>query len=314
MRKDILNLFSTGIRKELQLLEDERLNEIRLRTDKPIILVIDNEEYFLTKGSMVKECGEDSYIVKETDIKETMEYVTNYSLYAFQDELKKGYLTVSGGHRIGICGKVVYEKDEIRTIRNVQSLNIRIAHEIPGCGEVIIQHLQEEGVFQNTLILSKPGMGKTTLLRDLVRIMSDGRCGMCGHTVGLVDERSEIASCYLGKPQNDVGIRTDVLDCCQKKDGMIMLVRAMRPDVIAVDEIGSLEDSQAIEYASLCGCRILATIHGTSLEEVRRKDGMKRLIDEKIFSRYVLCERNKEGLRQRKIYDENFKLAGEYLG
>lgn len=314
MRKDILHLFSTGIRKELEHLMDEGLNEIRLRTDKPIVIMMDNAEYFLLQGKLVKERNEDSYIVRETDIKETMEYITNYSLYAFQDELRKGFLTVSGGHRIGICGKVIYEKGEIRTIRNVQSLNIRIAHQIPGCGEKVIPHLQENGTFKNTLILSKPGMGKTTLLRDLVRLMSDGSGGMRGHTVGLVDERSEIASCYLGKPQNDVGIRTDVLDCCQKKDGMIMLVRAMRPDVIAVDEIGSLEDCQAIEYASLCGCGILATVHGTSLEEVRRRDGMKRLMEEKIFSRYVLCDRSMEGMRWKKIYDENYKLAGEYFG
>lgn len=314
MRKDILHLFSMGIRKELEQVADEGLNEIRLRTDKPILLMINNQEYFLCEGKAVKERKENSYIVKETDIKETMEYVTNYSLYAFEDELKKGFLTVTGGHRIGICGKVVYEKDEIKTIRNVQSLNVRIAHEIRGCAKGVIPYLEEEGCFKNTLILSKPGMGKTTLLRELVRLISDGRDGVRGHTVGLVDERSEIASCYLGKPQNDIGIRTDVLDCCQKKDGMIMLVRAMRPDVIAVDEIGSIQDCQAIEYASLCGCGILATVHGTSLEEVRRRDGMKRLMDEKIFLRYVLCDKNRDGIRWKKIYDEDYKLAGECFG
>lgn len=310
MRKDILHLVSPNIRRELEEIKEDGLNEIRLRTDKPIILTLNGEEYFLSKGRLVKENTQDSYVVKEADIKETMEYITNYSLYAFQDELKKGFITVSGGHRVGICGKVIYENESIRTIRNIQSLNIRVSHQIPGCGEEVVNYLLDKSGFKNTLILSRPGIGKTTLLRDLVRILSDGAGGSKGYTVGVVDERSEIASCYLGKPQNDVGIRTDVLDCCQKKDGMLMLVRSMKPDIIAVDEIGGIEDSRAIEYAALCGCRILATIHGTSLHEIQIKEGIRELMREKIFERYILCDW-KNGKRHREIYNENFVLAGE---
>lgn len=314
MRKDVLRLVSTGMRRELEPIVDKELNEIRLRTDKPVILVVNNKEYFLDNGLLKESLDEGALIVREADIKESMEYITNYSLYAFQDEVKKGFITVSGGHRIGLCGKVVYENNDIRTIRNIQSLNIRISNQVVGCGKNVAFLLQKEGKFQNTLIISRPGMGKTTLLRDIVRLMSNGQGGFAGHTVGVVDERSEIAACYLGKPQNDVGIRTDVLDCCQKKDGMLMLVRSMNPDVIAVDEIGSVEDSRAIKYAALCGCSVLATIHGSSVREIERKEGMKQLMEEKFFERYIICDMDSTGRRVREVYDKDYDMAGEFFG
>lgn len=310
MRKDLLHLIALDIRTRLENIPDEELTELRLRTDKPMILRMNQEEYFLNGKVLEKEQKENSYMVKEADIKETMEYITNYSLYAFNDELRKGYITVSGGHRIGICGRAVYENGVIRTIRNIQALNIRVSRQILGCGEKVSDFLIENGQFQNTLILSRPGMGKTTLLRDLVRIFSDGIKNIHGFTIGVVDERSEIASCYLGKPQNNVGIRTDVLDCCQKRDGMLMLVRSMRPDIIAVDEIGGVEDCHAMEYAALSGCNILATIHGNSLEELLHKKGIGELMREKLFERYVLCGWN-GSKRYQYIYNENFEWMGE---
>lgn len=298
MRKDILNLLSPNIRRELAGISSDKLNEIRLRTDKPLILTENNREYFVNNGILRKRYAQELYIVSESDLKETMEFITNYSLYAYNDELKKGFITVSGGHRIGICGKVVYEDEKIKTIRNIQSMNIRVSHQIVGCGEKIVPYLKTPD-FENTLIISSPGMGKTTLLRDLIRILSNQ-----GANVGVVDERSEIASCYLGKPQNDVGIRTDVLDCCQKKDGMLMLVRSMRPDIIAVDEIGGEEDAKALQYISLCGCKILATIHGGSLCELEHKSGIKEILQLGLFQRFILCERTETGAFIRTVYNE----------
>lgn len=298
MRKDILNLLSPNIRKEMAGIASDKLNEIRLRTDKPLMLVENNQEYFVHKGTLKKEYGEELCIVRENDLKETMEFITNYSLYAYNDELKKGFITVSGGHRIGICGKVVYEEEKIKTIRNIQSVNIRVSHQVLGCGEKMISFLACPK-YENTLIISAPGMGKTTLLRDLIRLLSNR-----GNNVGVVDERSEIASCYLGKPQNDVGIRTDVLDCCQKKDGMLMLVRSMRPDIIAVDEIGGEEDARALQYVSLCGCKILATIHGSSLDELEQKNGIKEILKLGLFKRFILCERGTAGEFIRTVYNE----------
>lgn len=308
MRKDILNLLSPNIRKEMADISSDKLNEIRLRTDKPLVLTENNREYFVHKGTLKKEYGEELYIVKESDLKETMEFITNYSLYAYNDELKKGFITVSGGHRIGICGKVVYEDEKIKTIRNIQSMNIRVSHQIVGCGEKIVPYLECPD-YENTLIISSPGMGKTTLLRDLIRILSNK-----GKNVGVVDERSEIASCYLGKPQNDVGIRTDVLDCCQKKDGMLMLVRSMRPDIIAVDEIGGEEDARALQYVSLCGCKILATIHGSNLHEMEQKNGIKEILKLGLFRRFVLCQRKETGEFIRTVYNEEKRQVGADYG
>lgn len=308
MRKDILNLLSPNIRKELAGISSDKLNEIRLRTDKPLILAENNREFFVKRGNPEQQYGEEVYVVRETDLKETMEFITNYSLYAYNDELKKGFITVSGGHRIGICGKVVYENEKIKTIRNIQSMNIRVSHQVIGCGEKIITYLKCPD-YENTLIVSAPGMGKTTLLRDLIRLLSNE-----GKNVGVVDERSEIASCYLGKPQNDVGIRTDVLDCCQKKDGMLMLVRSMKPDIIAVDEIGGEEDAGALQYVSLCGCKILATIHGNSMEELEQKNGIREIMQLGLFKRFIICERNETGQFIRTVYDREKKLVGECYG
>lgn len=302
MRKDVLNLLSPNIRRELAEISSDKLNEIRLRTDKPLMVVENNREYFVHGGMLEKEYGNACYVVRENDLKETMEFITNYSLYAYNEELKKGFITVSGGHRIGICGKVVYEDERIKTIRNIQSMNIRVSHQIVGCGEKIAAYLECPG-FENTLIISAPGMGKTTLLRDLIRLLSNR-----GSTIGVVDERSEIASCYLGKPQNDVGIRTDVLDCCQKKDGMLMLVRSMRPDIIAVDEIGGEDDAKALQYVSLCGCKILATIHGNSIGELEQKMGLG------LFKRFIVCERRETGEFIRTVYNEEKEQMGECYG
>lgn len=308
MRKDILNLLSPNIRKELADISSDKLNEIRLRTDKPLILVENNREFFVNGGRMKDKYEKEVYVVRETDLKETMEFITNYSLYAYNDELRKGFITVSGGHRIGICGKVVYEEEKIKTIRNVQSMNIRISHQIVGCGEKIMAFLKCPE-YENTLIISAPGMGKTTLLRDLIRLISNE-----GRNVGVVDERSEIASCYLGKPQNDIGIRTDVLDCCQKKDGMLMLVRSMRPDIVAVDEIGGEEDAKALQYVSLCGCKILATVHGNSLEELEHKNGVGEILKLGLFKRFILCRRTETGEFVRTVYDREKRLVGECHG
>lgn len=311
MRKDILNLFSIELRQVLDPISDSDLSEIRLRTGQPMILMRGNCEYFVSNSMLKKTQDKDTFVVKESDIKESLEFITNYSIYAFNEEMRRGFITVLGGHRIGICGKAVYENGEIKTIRNIQSLNVRIAHEIKGCGRKVVPYLFEENRYLNTLIIASPGMGKTTLLRDLIRIISDGGDRIMGRTIGVVDERSEIASCYLGKPQNDVGIRTDVLDCCQKKDGMVMLVRSMRPDIVAVDELGSLEDSMALEYCGLCGCKILATIHGNSIDEICKKKGMQKIMGQNFFERYVLCRITPDNRYNKQIFNGKCQLIGE---
>ena len=253
-----------------------KLQEIRLRIGKPLIIVSDNIEFVLHK------------IIEKEELMEILEYVSNYSLYAFENELKQGFITIEGGHRVGMTGQVQIEDGEVKNIKHISSMNIRISHEVLNCADVIFPYITEDKQICNTLIISPPRCGKTTMLRDLIRQVSDGNRWVRGCTVGVVDERSELGGCYLGVPQNKLGMRTDILDCCPKSKGMLMLVRSMAPQVIAVDEIGSAEDIHALEYAMHCGCKMLATVHGTSMEEIRKKPILDELIKRHKFERYVV--------------------------
>ncbi len=284
---EILRLFSVNIRNRLKyiLQNADRLQEIRMRINKPMIIRYDNREYFVDErtGRLSTKC--EPYIVKKNEMKETMEYVCNYSLYAFQEELRQGFITVQGGHRVGIAGKVVTEDGMIQNIKYISSINVRIAHEIGGCSNRIMRYITNDGRMLNTIIISPPGCGKTTLLRDTIRNLSDGYDNMTGVNVGVVDERSELAACYMGVAQNNMGYRTDILDCCPKAKGMMMLIRTMSPQIIAVDEIGGSDDENAIRYAAICGCKIIATAHGASYEELITRDEGRMYED--IFERFI---------------------------
>lgn len=253
-----------------------KLQEIRLRIGKPLIIVSDNIEFVLHK------------IIEKEELMEILEYVSNYSLYAFENELKQGFITIEGGHRVGMTGQVQIEDGEVKNIKHISSMNIRISHEVLNCADVIFSYITEDKQICNTLIISPPRCGKTTMLRDLIRQVSDGNRWVRGCTVGVVDERSELGGCYFGVPQNQLGIRTDILDCCPKSKGMLMLVRSMAPEVIAVDEIGSAEDIHALEYAMHCGCKMIATVHGASMEEIRKKPILDELVKRHKFERYVV--------------------------
>ena len=233
--EDILHLLPVRIRCMVEKLRLDygRLWEIRLRVNSPFILRYEDSEIYVDScGS--RTCNmKDAYIVTARDVNDTLECICNHSLYAYEDEIRQGFITVCGGHRVGVAGKIILDGTRIKCIRHISFLNIRVAHEIKGCSGDVLPYIYNDGKLMNTLIVSAPCHGKTTLLRDIIRVVSDG-----GMTVGVVDERSEIAACYKGVPQNDVGMRTDVLDCCPKASGMMMLVRTMAPDLIAVDEIG----------------------------------------------------------------------------
>lgn len=182
--------------------------------------------------------------------------MSDYSLYAFNEELKNGFITLPGGHRVGICGQAVCDKGEVKHIKNISSMNFRLACQHIGIADELAAHLIRSGGIYSTLILSPAGCGKTTLLRDIVRNISDS-----GITVSVIDERSEIAACYKGIPQNDVGDCTDVMDMIPKSKGIMMMLRAMSPRVIAVDEINRNEDIAAIRSARSCGAALLCTMH-----------------------------------------------------
>ena len=290
-RKDeLIRIFAKEIRRILCRVEADfrQVQEIRLRVGGPLLLVYGNREYYVTQEGRLKTTGEDAYFVSRDELEETMEYISNYSLYAFEEEMRQGFITIQGGHRIGVAGRTVIADRDIRSMKYISFINVRLSHEIQGCADLVMPYLYEWGQIAHTLLISPPRCGKTTLLRDIIRQLSTGAVGHRGATVGVVDERSELGACYLGVPQNDLGIRTDILDCCPKALGMMMLIRTMSPQVIAVDEIGSKEDLEAIEYVMNCGCKLVATVHGSSVEDIMHKPVLEKLVRQQMFERYII--------------------------
>lgn len=289
-KDEILKILPARLRRLLEgmNLTYDRLQELRLRMLEPFLLFYDGEEFFVSEsGQMGKEAG-NSYIVTAEDIRETLEHISSFSLYAYEDEIRQGFITIQGGHRVGLAGKVILEQGRVKSVKHISFINIRVSHERKGCGTAVLPYLYDGRQICHTLIISPPGCGKTTLLRDLVRLISNGQEECPGLSVGVVDERSEIAACYRGIPQNDIGLRTDVMDCCPKAEGMLMMIRSMSPSVLAVDEIGQREDVEALAYVMNCGCHILATVHGASIEDIRNKPVLRKLVEEKLFKRLIV--------------------------
>jgi stage III sporulation protein AA len=303
-RKQIIRLFSSSIGKMLEnsTLNFEQLYEIRLRVGQPFLVVYQGKEYFM--DNLGNLSGREAYRVTYGDIRESLEHIAGYSLYAYEEELRQGFLTVQGGHRVGVAGKTILEEEKIKGIKQIAYMNVRLAHEIKGCADQVIPYLYEGNQICHSLIISPPCCGKTTLLRDLIRQISNGWEKHRGQTVGVVDERSEIAGCYQGVPQNDLGIRTDVLDCCPKAEGMMMLIRSMSPKVVAVDEIGDDKDIRAIESVLRCGCTLVATVHGNSIEEVKKKPLLAQIMNQEIFQRLILLENDGHAGVIRGIFNE----------
>ena len=289
-RDELLRIFSLHIRRILERAapDFDGLQEIRLRAGRPLAIVERGREVFLTgDGARTREAGA-AWRVTAQELRETMEFVGEYSLYAYEDELRQGYLTIRGGHRVGVAGRTVLDGDKVKSVRYISCVNVRLSHEVPGCADPVLPYLWGDEGLLHTLIISPPRCGKATLLRDMVRQISDGSRARRGYTGGVVDERSEICGCFMGIPENDVGIRTDVMDACPKAEGMMMLVRSMAPEVIAVDEIGRYEDIDAIETVLYSGCRLIATVHGSSLSDIQAKPLFQRLAQEQVFERYVI--------------------------
>lgn len=297
VKLEIINYFPKKIIDLLNNLSKDswdKIVEIRLRVNQPVQILTEDGEMVLNK---VKEKEDNTIIIKNEDIKEAFRIITANSVYALERQLAEGFITIPGGHRVGFAGQIVMKNGIIKTIKNISSINYRLTHEKIGVAASLLPLLCDKinDLIYNTLIISPPLCGKTTFLRDLVRLISQGqsRLKISGKKVGLVDERSEIAGAYNGIPQNRIGSRTDLLDNCPKSAGIILLIRSMSPEVLAVDEIGTEEDVKAVMDAANSGVSIITTIHGTDFSSVKNKPGIANLIERNIFQRYVIMSKRK---------------------
>lgn len=284
--KEIMDILPTSIKKEIESLSFlDKLQELRIKVNKPLFLISNNKEYMT------------QYICNLEDVKVILQRISSYSIYAFEDEIKQGYITIRGGHRVGICGSCVIEKNSVKTIKNIASINIRIAREVKGCSKNILPYLISQDRVLNTIIISPPKCGKTTILRDLAKNISNGvgSLSLSGKNVSVIDERSEIGSCYRGVPQMDIGIRTDILDNCPKSEGIIMAIRSMAPQVVVCDEIGTYKDMESILAALNSGVNLITTIHGFDVEDLYKRPVFKEIIENKVFERAVVLS-NRRGI------------------
>ena len=273
----IYQIFSNLLQENPQIANE--LQEIRIRVDKPIILKLREKDLIL------------QYNILQTEILQIVERLCENSIYAYKNQICEGFITIKGGHRVGLTGSCVIENGKITNIKYISSLNIRIAREVKNCSTRILREIIdiENKTIYNSIIVAPPGRGKTTILRDIIRRLSDGieEINFRGKTCGVVDERGEIAAMYKGAPQNDVGIRTDIIENVSKNKGVHMLIRTMAPEIIACDEIGSKEDVEAIHYALYSGVKGIFTMRGKNVEDIKNNKQIYELIENREIQKII---------------------------
>ena len=263
------------------------VEEVRLRCGAPLTVGLWGESCFVTPAGGITNYESDAYTVSSEEVQTAFGRVCENSVYAHLEEIRQGFITIRGGHRVGICGKAVCDGKEIKTFREISSLNFRIAHQLIGLADGIIDKIIDGENVKSTLLIAPPQMGKTTLLRDIIRQVSDR-----GFKCGVTDDRGELAAMYRGVPCNDIGAQTDVVDGAPKAAAVELLLRTMSPKVIASDEIASEADVEALRVAAGTGVKIIATTHGSSVEEALSRKVLQPMFEDKIFDSAILIRRD----------------------
>lgn len=309
--EELINIFPVQRREQLRCLFKgiTSAEEVRIRQGWPIQIRAGERYYFcnMSKNGVweVEEYGRTEKCLRydavtQREIREMLSYLTRYSLYAYEDQMGQGFMTIRGGHRAGFAGQVIKDGNKVKNFAYITGINLRIAREIIGCAQQIIPHIILEGRrIHNTLIVSPPGLGKTTLLRDCIRKLS-----YSGYRIGVVDERAELAASYHGETQTDLGPCSDVLDGCDKENGIEMLVRSMTPDILALDELGNEREEMVIERAFKCGCGLIATVHGRDIEDLFCSREIEKWLKCSWITRLIFLKK-KEGMRYIEICDNS---------
>ncbi len=291
---EILNYMPDNLKKIFQRVFSENaqiIQEIRLRSGLPLIVVTQNGNFaVLPNGEMSPALG-GAYIAEPIDVQRVFRAVCENSVYAFTEDIRQGFVTIRGGHRVGITGRATVSNGKVENFREITSLNIRIAKEVLGAANPIIGNILRPGGIVNTLLVSPPMGGKTTVLRDLTRQISNQ-----GIKTAVIDERGEIASIFNGVPQNDVGIQTDVIENVPKKEGVIMLLRTMSPQLIVTDEISAKEDMDALGQCFGTGVSVVATTHGESIREVLKRRPFEGVLGGMGFKQIILLKKEGNGI------------------
>lgn len=290
--------------------------EIRLRVNRPVTLCSTAGIYFLDKKGSISCCpGPENLTASKDDLDESFRNICGYSVYSHENEIKNGYITVCGGHRVGICGTAVFQNGRVSGMKDISSINVRVAREIIGCADKIMEQLKES-ISGGLLLAGPPSSGKTTILRDIARQLSSGKNGSI-KKVTVVDERGEIAGTYLGVPQNDLGLCCDVLDGYPKAEGIMQAVRALSPQFIICDELGTEDEAAAVEQGLNAGAAMIASIHAGNIEELLKRRQAEALLKTGAFKNIAMLGGERPGsvigiYKTGDLLAEDIRLADPY--